>query len=125
MRYVCLSDLNPGMTAALDGGLPDKVFELMDAAVTMDRAPSAEELVAGGLEEPFAALLSAHLNYVLTLRREGRQPYGGPCADFSGAINIYETATEAEAIALHDADPFCRAGFFRLARCIPWRQVVL
>ena len=125
MRYLCLSDLNPETAGALSGGMPAAVFEVMGAAVAADRAPSADALIAAGLDNTFAGLLAEHLDYVLRLRREGKQPYGGPCDDFSGAINIYETATRAEAIALHDADPFCLAGVFRLTRCIPWRQVLV
>ena len=125
MRYVCLSDLDPEIAAGLSGGMPPAVFELMDAAVAADSAPSFEELIAAGLDSAFAGLLATHLDYVLRLRREGKQSYGGPCADFSGAINIYEADSEAEAVALHDADPFCQAGIFRLTRCVPWRQVLV
>jgi uncharacterized protein YciI len=65
----------------------------------------------------------AHREYLGGLREAGQLAASGPFTDDSGALIIYETETEAEAIALIEDDPFHKAGVFARYTLKPWNQV--
>ena len=48
------------------------------------------------------------------------QSLGGPFADGSGGLIIYEVATKEDAEALRDQDPFAIGGVFVRSEIKPW-----
>lgn len=65
----------------------------------------------------------AHREYLGGLKEAGQLAASGPFTDDSGALIVYVTATEDEAIALIENDPFNRAGVFARYTLKPWNQV--
>ncbi|MFF3752374.1 YciI family protein [Streptomyces sp. NPDC002018] len=59
-----------------------------------------------------AAARPSHRHYVARLMERGKLIAGGPFADGSGALFLYEVASLAEAQAIVAADPYTAFGTF-------------
>jgi hypothetical protein len=70
--------------------------------------------------EKIAALRPAHRRYMTRLLDEGRLVAGGPFADGSGALFIYEAASLAAAEEIVAADPYRVGGAFASYTLSPW-----
>ena len=73
--------------------------------------------------DAIAEIRPAHREYLGTLREAGKLAGSGPFTDDSGALIIYETDTEEEAVELLENDPFRKAGVFQSYTMKPWNQV--
>ncbi|CAN5707745.1 YciI family protein [soil metagenome] len=74
-------------------------------------------------QEVIADIRPAHREYLGALKDKGQIAASGPFVDDSGALIIYETDTEEEAIQLLENDPFRKAGVFQTYTMKPWNQV--
>ena len=62
----------------------------------------------------------AHRAYVGSLLAAGKLAFGGPFADGSGGLLVYEADSLEQAQALRDQDPFALAGVFVRSQIRPW-----
>lgn len=70
-----------------------------------------------------AALRPAHREYMAQLHGDGRLVAGGPFADGSGALYIYETGSLAAAEEIVADDPYHIGGVFADCRLSAWEIV--
>ena len=71
-------------------------------------------------KEKIAAHAPDHQRYMKSLLDAGRLSLGGPFADGSGGLIIYDVATKEDAEALRDQDPFAISGVFVRSEIKPW-----
>jgi uncharacterized protein YciI len=64
-----------------------------------------------------------HREYLGKLHEEGKIWASGPFTDDSGALIVYEVASEEEAKQLIEGDPFHDAGIFASYAMKPWNRV--
>ncbi len=76
-----------------------------------------------GNHDMIAGTRPAHREYLGSLKEAGQLAASGPFTDDSGALIIYEADSEADAVALIEADPFRKAGVFKSYTIKPWNQV--
>ena len=74
-------------------------------------------------QEIISEIRPAHREYLGGLKEAGKLAASGPFTDDSGALIVYETETEEEAVALIENDPFREAGVFAKYTLKPWNQV--
>ncbi len=65
----------------------------------------------------------AHREYLHQLVESGKLLMGGPFADESGGLLIFEAESEVEVQALIDADPFTTGSVFATIEIRPWTLV--
>lgn len=65
----------------------------------------------------------AHRQYLAELKAQGRLLSAGRFTDQSGALIIYEAASEEELCELISADPFSRSDIFNEIAIKEWNQV--
>jgi uncharacterized protein len=64
-----------------------------------------------------------HREYLKSLLAQGKLVAAGPFTDDSGALIIYEAATNEDAEAILRGDPFCTNGIFVTWQLRPWNSV--
>jgi uncharacterized protein YciI len=65
-----------------------------------------------------------HREYLAELHGQGKLHESGPFADETGALIVYEAASEAEARSLIDADPYFSAGVISSVEVREWRRTI-
>jgi uncharacterized protein YciI len=65
----------------------------------------------------------AHREHLRKLVEEGRYVTGGPWADDTGALQVYEVADEAELRAILRDDPYTRADVYDIVLLKEWNPV--
>ena len=65
----------------------------------------------------------AHLENLRPLADAGRVALGGPFTDGSGSLMVVEFASQAEAQAFAENDPYTRQGVFERIEVRPFRKV--
>lgn len=81
------------------------------------------ELAFDGSPERLA-LRPAHRELLQQLRDSGRLVMAGPFVDESGAVLIFDVASESEVASLMDEDPYYRAKGVTVVRTQEWTPVV-
>lgn len=71
-----------------------------------------------------AEIRPTHRAYLNSLRDGGQLVAAGPFTDDSGALIIYEAASDAEARKLIESDPFNQHGIFVRYVLRPWNPVL-
>jgi uncharacterized protein YciI len=74
-------------------------------------------------KEKIQSVRPVHRQYLTTLKERGQLAAAGPFSDDSGALIVYEAASEAEAEQLLRTDPFCQNGIFVSWKLRPWNTV--
>ncbi|WP_372718523.1 YciI family protein [Immundisolibacter sp.] len=123
MLYVVISRFDDAAVARLRSELPADAFAYIDEAIHHQRVPGQADIEAQGVAPGLASVLAAHLAHLTELRGSGKLVSGGPCTGFVNAINIFEAESDAQARALHDADPLAKHGFFAVETIYPWQRV--
>ena len=75
-------------------------------------------------KDKIAQVRPIHRQYLATLKQNGQLAAAGPLTDDSGALIIYEAATEEEALAMLQGDPFHQNGIFVSWKLRPWNPVM-
>ncbi len=70
------------------------------------------------------AVRPVHRQYLAALKERGQLAASGPFTDGSGALIVYEAATEEEAEAILKGDPFHANGIFLSWVLRPWNPVI-
>jgi uncharacterized protein YciI len=65
-----------------------------------------------------------HREYLMGMVERGEVRQAGPWADGTGGLLVFEVATEAELVALLDADPYTKAGVVVDQQIHEWKAVV-
>ncbi|MGK2941941.1 MAG: YciI family protein [Immundisolibacter sp.] len=103
--------------------MPAQAFQFINEKVKEKKVPALRELTDMGVLPGLAQILTDHVQHLTSLTANGKLISGGPCDGFEDAINIFEAKSDAEARALHDADPIVKAGFMSIQQVFCWRQV--
>lgn len=123
MRYVIISRMDPEKSLKLRDEMPAQAFQFINEKVKEKKVPALRELTDMGVLPGLAQILTDHVQHLTSLTANGKLISGGPCDGFEDAINIFEAKSDAEARALHDADPIVKAGFMSIQQVFCWRQV--
>jgi uncharacterized protein YciI len=76
-------------------------------------------------KDKIAAIRPTHRQYLTALRERGQLAVSGPFTDDSGALIVYEAATQDEAEQLLHGDPFHANGIFVRWVIRPWNPVMI
>jgi uncharacterized protein len=74
--------------------------------------------------ERIAAIRPQHRQYLASLREKGQLAASGPFTDDSGALIIYEAASQEEAESFLKGDPFYANGILLRYQLRPWKPVI-
>lgn len=64
-----------------------------------------------------------HRQYLTGLLERGQLAASGPFTDDSGALIVYEAASQSEAEGFLEGDPFYKNGIFQKYQMRPWNPV--
>ena len=90
----------------------------------MTGGPAACAGRAAAAKARVEALRPTHRQYLLTLKASGQLAAAGPLTDGSGALIVYEAASQEEAEKFIEADPFHAGGTFLRWVLRPWNPVM-